>query len=196
MWRGTLTGYLVGVLVVLAILNGIAWWRDATRAHDFAVFSAGFLLAAFGMYLSAYINGYRRTAMPAMPRRTFAIVAALTLILIGGYSYFLDFLSNIGRIAAKSLSPVGEASEGRKVPNERRLAVSSGSNGHPPRSVAGQRKKTPALRQRPLQTRVEMPSGKINLTIAAAGGPIAYVWISDGPAIKGNPYGRGKQTYA
>jgi len=90
MWRRSLTGYLVGVLVVLAILNSIAWWRNAPRAHDFAVFSAGFLLGAFGMWLSAYVNGYRRTAITAMPRRTFAIVAALALILIGGYSYFLD----------------------------------------------------------------------------------------------------------
>jgi len=34
MWRHarTLTAYLVGVLVVLAILNSIAWWRDAPRA--------------------------------------------------------------------------------------------------------------------------------------------------------------------
>ena len=89
MWRHarTLTAYLVGVLVVLAILNSIAWWRNAQHAHDFAVFSAGFLLGAFGMYLSAYINEYRRTTMP---RRTFAIVAALALIIIGGYSYLLD----------------------------------------------------------------------------------------------------------
>src|SRR5215471_17300015 len=90
MWRRTLTAYFVGVLVVLAILNSIAWWRNAPRAHDFAVFSAGFLLGAFGMHLSAYVNGYRRTAITAMPGRTFAIVAALALILIGGYSYYLD----------------------------------------------------------------------------------------------------------
>ena len=90
MRRRTLTAYLVGVLVVLAILNSIAWWRNAPRAHDFAVFSAGFLLGAFGMYLSAYLNGYRRAATTAMPRHTFVIVAALALILIGGYSYYLD----------------------------------------------------------------------------------------------------------
>jgi len=90
MWRRTLTAYFVGVLVVLAILNSIAWWRNAPRAHDFAVFSAGFLLGAFGMHLSAYVNGYRRTAITAMPGRALAIVAALALILIGGYSYYLD----------------------------------------------------------------------------------------------------------
>jgi hypothetical protein len=50
------------LFVVLAILNVIAWWRDAPRAHDLAVSPAGFLLGAFGIYLSAYINGYRRTA--------------------------------------------------------------------------------------------------------------------------------------
>jgi len=90
MRRCTLTAYLVGVSVVLAILNSIAWWRNAPRVHDFAVFSAGFLLGALGMYLSAYLNGYRRTATTVMPRHTFAIVAALALILIGGYSYFID----------------------------------------------------------------------------------------------------------
>jgi hypothetical protein len=61
MWRRTLTGYLVGVLVVLATLNGIYSWRGAPRAHDAAIFSAGFLLGAFGMYLAAYLYGYRRT---------------------------------------------------------------------------------------------------------------------------------------
>ena len=65
MWRRTLTAYFVGVLVVLAILNSIAWWRNAPRAHDFAVFSAGFLLGAFGIHLSPYVNGYRRTAITA-----------------------------------------------------------------------------------------------------------------------------------
>ena len=47
MWRlahRTLTGYLISVSVVLAILNGIDWWRDAPQTHDVAVFSAGFLL--------------------------------------------------------------------------------------------------------------------------------------------------------
>jgi hypothetical protein len=62
MWRRTLTAYLAGVFVVLATLNGIAWWRDAPSAHDLAVFSAGFLLGAFGMYLAAYLYGYRRVA--------------------------------------------------------------------------------------------------------------------------------------
>jgi hypothetical protein len=62
MWRRTLTGYLVGVLVVLAILNAIYSWHGAPRAHDVAIFSVGFLLGAFGMYLAACLYGYRRTA--------------------------------------------------------------------------------------------------------------------------------------
>jgi len=64
MWRysRTLTGYLVSIFVVLAILNGIALSRDAPPAHNLAVFSAGFLLGAFGMYLAAHLYGYRRTA--------------------------------------------------------------------------------------------------------------------------------------
>jgi hypothetical protein len=64
MWRRTrtLTSYLVGVAVVLALLNGIAWWLEAPREHDRAVFSAGFLLGALGMYLAAYLYGYRRAA--------------------------------------------------------------------------------------------------------------------------------------
>jgi hypothetical protein len=45
---------------VFAILNGIAWWWYVPRAHDLAVFSAGFVLGAFGMYLAAYLYGYRR----------------------------------------------------------------------------------------------------------------------------------------
>jgi len=62
MWRQTptLTAYLVGISVVFAILNGIAWWWDAPRAHGLAVFAAGFVLGALGMYLAAYLYGYRR----------------------------------------------------------------------------------------------------------------------------------------
>jgi hypothetical protein len=45
---------------VLAILNGIGRWWDAPTAHDPAGFSAGFVLGALGMYLAAYLYGYRR----------------------------------------------------------------------------------------------------------------------------------------
>jgi hypothetical protein len=43
--RRTLTGYGVAVLVVLAILNGTAWFVGAPRRHSLGVFSAGFALA-------------------------------------------------------------------------------------------------------------------------------------------------------
>jgi hypothetical protein len=57
----TLTAYLLGVFIVLAILNGIFWSAgDLPRAEKFGIFSAGFLLGAFGMYLAAHLYGYRR----------------------------------------------------------------------------------------------------------------------------------------
>ena len=56
----TLTGYYVGVLVVLAILNMIAWLADVPRRYDLGVFSAGFLMGALGMYIAAYLYGYRK----------------------------------------------------------------------------------------------------------------------------------------
>jgi hypothetical protein len=62
MWRQAriLTAYLVGVFVVLAILNGIDWWWDAPRALGLTVLSAGFLVAALGMCLPAYLYRDRR----------------------------------------------------------------------------------------------------------------------------------------
>lgn len=36
--RRTLTGYGLAVLVVLAILNGTAWFAGAPRRHDWAYF--------------------------------------------------------------------------------------------------------------------------------------------------------------
>ena len=56
----TLTGYYVGVLVVLAIVNLIAWLVDAPRRYGIGVFSAGFLMGALGMYIAAYLCGYRK----------------------------------------------------------------------------------------------------------------------------------------
>jgi hypothetical protein len=55
----TLTGYYIGVLVVLAIVNVIAWFVDAPRRYSLGVFSAGFLMGALGMYIAAYLYGYR-----------------------------------------------------------------------------------------------------------------------------------------
>jgi hypothetical protein len=62
MWsqRGTLTGYLIGVVIVLAILNGLTWYSQSPKQHALGVFSAGFVLGALGMYISACLNGYRR----------------------------------------------------------------------------------------------------------------------------------------
>jgi len=56
----TLTGYLIGVVVVLAILNGIAWLIGAPHQHRLGVFSAGFVLGALGMYIAAHLYGYSR----------------------------------------------------------------------------------------------------------------------------------------
>jgi hypothetical protein len=58
---GTLTGYLIGVAVVLSLLNGIAWFTGVPpRQHDFGMFSVGFILGAIGMYIAAHLYGYRR----------------------------------------------------------------------------------------------------------------------------------------
>ena len=58
----TLTAYGIGVIIVLAVLNGIAWKAGMPRLHSLNVFSVGFVLGVFGTYLSAWINGYRRIA--------------------------------------------------------------------------------------------------------------------------------------
>jgi hypothetical protein len=42
--RRTPTGYYLGVTVVLAILNTIAWFVNAPRLYGLGVFSAGFLI--------------------------------------------------------------------------------------------------------------------------------------------------------
>jgi hypothetical protein len=49
------------VTVVLAILNGIAWFVDAPRLYGLGVFSAGFLMGALGMYMAAHLYGYRKS---------------------------------------------------------------------------------------------------------------------------------------
>jgi hypothetical protein len=56
----TLTGYYIGVVVVLAIVNVTAWFVDAPRLYGLSVFSAGFLMGALGMYIAAYLYGYRK----------------------------------------------------------------------------------------------------------------------------------------
>jgi len=56
----TLTAYGIEVVIVFAILNGIAWLVKAPWLHSFNVFSAGFVLGMFGMYIAAYLYGYRQ----------------------------------------------------------------------------------------------------------------------------------------
>jgi hypothetical protein len=66
MWKlaRTLTGYYIAVLVVFAILNMIAWLTDAPPRYSLGVFSAGFLMGALGMYIAAYLYGYRKVTSP------------------------------------------------------------------------------------------------------------------------------------
>jgi hypothetical protein len=56
----TLTGYWIGVVIVLAVLNVIFWLSHNSRQHNFSVFSAGFILGALGMYIAAWLYGYRK----------------------------------------------------------------------------------------------------------------------------------------
>ena len=56
----TLTAYVIGVIVVLAVLNGVAWQAGLPRLHSLDVFSAGFVLGALGTSLAAWLYGYRR----------------------------------------------------------------------------------------------------------------------------------------
>jgi hypothetical protein len=58
----TLTAYGIGVVIVLAILNSLAWLAGNPRLHDLNVFSAGFVLGMLGTCISAYLNGYRKIA--------------------------------------------------------------------------------------------------------------------------------------
>jgi hypothetical protein len=58
----TLTGYGIGVVIVLAVLNGIAWRAGMPRLHSLNVFSAGFTLGMIGTSLAAFLYGYRRAA--------------------------------------------------------------------------------------------------------------------------------------
>ena len=55
------TGYLIAIVIVFAILNALAWLIGAPSFRDrFGVFSAGFLLGTLGMYIEAWIYGYSR----------------------------------------------------------------------------------------------------------------------------------------
>ena len=58
----TLTAYGIGVVIVLAALNGIAWQIGTPRLHNINVFSSGFVLGVLGTYIAASVYGYRRVA--------------------------------------------------------------------------------------------------------------------------------------
>jgi hypothetical protein len=58
----TLTAYGIGVVIVLAVLNGITWQTGNPRLHGINVFSAGFVLGVLGTYIAAWLYGYRRVA--------------------------------------------------------------------------------------------------------------------------------------
>ena len=56
----TLTAYGIGVVIVLAALNAIAWQAGTPRLHNINVFSAGFTLGMLGTYIAAWMYGYRQ----------------------------------------------------------------------------------------------------------------------------------------
>jgi len=58
--RRTLTGYAIAVVIVFAILNGVAWLMGYPRPDRLSVFSAGFVLGMLGMYIAAWLYGYRQ----------------------------------------------------------------------------------------------------------------------------------------
>ena len=60
----TLTAYGIGVAIVLAVLNVTAWLAGMPppRLHSLSVFSVGFVLGVLGMYIAAWLYGYRRVA--------------------------------------------------------------------------------------------------------------------------------------
>ena len=58
----TLTAFGIGVVIVLALLNGMAWQAGTARLHSLNVFSAGFALGVLGTSIAACLNAYRRVA--------------------------------------------------------------------------------------------------------------------------------------
>jgi hypothetical protein len=58
----TLSAYGIGVVIVLAVLNAIAWEFGLPRLHSLNVFSAGFVLGVLGTWIAASVYGYRRVA--------------------------------------------------------------------------------------------------------------------------------------
>lgn len=61
--RRTLTRYGIAVIIVLAILNGIGWQVGTPRQPSLTEFSAGFVLGMLGMYIAAWLYGYRKVGV-------------------------------------------------------------------------------------------------------------------------------------
>jgi hypothetical protein len=55
-----LTAYGIGVIIVLAVVNAIAWQAATPRLHSLNVFSAGFVLGMIGTSIAAWLYGYRQ----------------------------------------------------------------------------------------------------------------------------------------
>jgi hypothetical protein len=60
----TITAYGIAVVIVLAILNGTFWAMGHPRLHALNLFSVGFVLGMLGMYIAAWLYGYRQVALP------------------------------------------------------------------------------------------------------------------------------------
>jgi hypothetical protein len=57
----TLTSYGIAVVFVFAVLNGVVWVAgNPPRLHGLNIFSAGFILGMFGMYIAAWLYGYHQ----------------------------------------------------------------------------------------------------------------------------------------
>ena len=51
--------YVVSVIVVLAVLNGIASFTGAAKLKSMGVFSAGFLLGMLAMYIAVHLYRWK-----------------------------------------------------------------------------------------------------------------------------------------
>ena len=57
----TLTAYGIAVILVFAVLNGVAWLIGyPPQLRSLNVFSAGFILGMLGMYIAAWLYGYHQ----------------------------------------------------------------------------------------------------------------------------------------
>lgn len=55
----SLAVYVIAVIVVLAVLNGMMrYLGSASRSHDIAVFSGGFLIGMPAMFIAVHVYRY------------------------------------------------------------------------------------------------------------------------------------------